>query len=307
MAARGRRHRRRTVVSLIGLAASGARVATPVSEAFYEAAYTFGYGYNIVNVTLVDIRAWDTLGEISVLVVAATGVASLIFIRRRYSELPTRPSVEADTSTAGRMTWLRGRGDAVTVASLDHLRGGHPAALPGDDRGLAVSADRRPQRPGGGFAGGLVAGMALIIRYLAGGSRELDEAAPVDAGRVLGAGLLLAGLSALAPVLVGGRIVQSLRPRASTSAVPGQLLTPLGPAHAAGRRSHLVTSVFFDIGVYLVVIGVMLDLARSLGSGIDQHEAEDRTPAPQSTLRSRATAATGGTRAPVVTRREAAG
>ena len=43
--------------------------------------------------------------------------------------------------------------------------------------------------PGGGFAGGLVAGMALIIRYLAAGSEELDEAAPVDAGRVLGSGL----------------------------------------------------------------------------------------------------------------------
>ena len=79
------------VVSLIGPGRSGARVATPVSEAFYDAAYTFGYGKNIVNVTLVDIRAWDTLGEISVLVVAATGVASLIFIRSRYSELPTRP------------------------------------------------------------------------------------------------------------------------------------------------------------------------------------------------------------------------
>ncbi len=42
---------------------------------------------------------------------------------------------------------------------------------------------------------------------------------------------------------------------------------------------HLVTSVFFDVGVYLVVVGVMLDLARSLGSGIDTHEAEDRAPA----------------------------
>ena len=34
--------------------------------------------------------------------------------------------------------------------------------------------------PGGGFAGGLVAGMALIIRYLAAGRHELDEAAPID-------------------------------------------------------------------------------------------------------------------------------
>ncbi|MEK8107528.1 hydrogen gas-evolving membrane-bound hydrogenase subunit E [Micromonospora sp. M12] len=32
-----------------------------------------GYGRNVVNVTLVDIRAWDTMGELAVLVVAATG------------------------------------------------------------------------------------------------------------------------------------------------------------------------------------------------------------------------------------------
>ena len=36
--------------------------------------------------------------------------------------------------------------------------------------------------PGGGFAGGLVAGLALSVRYLAGGRYELGEAAPVDAG-----------------------------------------------------------------------------------------------------------------------------
>ena len=42
----------------------GSRVATPVSEPFHETAESFGYGNNIVNVILVDIRAWDTLGEI---------------------------------------------------------------------------------------------------------------------------------------------------------------------------------------------------------------------------------------------------
>src|SRR5690606_23552263 len=40
-------------------------------------------GYNIVNVALVDIRAWDTIGEISVLMAAATGIASLIFVSHR--------------------------------------------------------------------------------------------------------------------------------------------------------------------------------------------------------------------------------
>ena len=50
------------------------RQAAPISTAFPEPAVSYGGGRNVVNVTLVDIRAWDTMGEISVLVVAATGV-----------------------------------------------------------------------------------------------------------------------------------------------------------------------------------------------------------------------------------------
>ena len=42
--------------------------------------------------------------------------------------------------------------------------------------------------PGGGFAGGLTAGLALVLRYLAGGRYELGETLPVDAGKLLGAG-----------------------------------------------------------------------------------------------------------------------
>jgi multicomponent Na+:H+ antiporter subunit A len=298
-----------TVVSVVYLAA-GARVATPVSEAFYDAAYAFGYGKNIVNVTLVDIRSWDTMGEISVLVVAATGVASLIFIRRRYTEIEPppgagrprrrsfrRPESVQTANTQGRMTWLRGTEQlspikrsiifevitrllfpVMILTSLFFLFSGH-------------------NNPGGGFAGGLVAGLALTIRYLAGGRYELDEAAPVDAGVVLGAGLMTSGFSMLGPVLVGGRIGQSFdivinAPYLSYLPTPWGVVTLLG-------EIHLVTSLIFDIGVYLVVVGVMLDLARSLGAGIDQHEEEDRTPAPQrqdgSGLRARAAAIRAGT------------
>src|SRR5690606_29752461 len=67
----------------LAMVAAGSRVAIPVSVVFPEEAYEYGYGKNIVNVTLVDIRAWDTMGELSVLLVAATGVASLVFIRAR--------------------------------------------------------------------------------------------------------------------------------------------------------------------------------------------------------------------------------
>ena len=34
---------------------------------------------------------------------------------------------------------------------------------------------------------------------------------------------------------------------------------------------HLVSSVLFDVGVYLVVVGLVLDLLRALGSHIDRH------------------------------------
>ena len=71
----------------------GARTALPVSLEFPQLAYEGGGGLNVVNVTLVDIRAWDTFGEISVLALAATGVASLIFVRGRGARLARADSV----------------------------------------------------------------------------------------------------------------------------------------------------------------------------------------------------------------------
>ena len=39
---------------------------------------------------------------------------------------------------------------------------------------------------------------------------------------------------------------------------------------------HLVTSTLFDIGVYLIVVGLVLDVLRSLGAEIDRHQDADR-------------------------------
>jgi multicomponent Na+:H+ antiporter subunit A len=109
--------------------------------------------------------------------------------------------------------------------------------------------------PGGGFAGGLVAGLALLVRYLAGGRYELDEAAPIDAGVLVGTGLVIATGSGLVPLAFGGTVLQS--------AVVDLYLPLLG-------KVHLVSSLVFDVGVYLVVVGLLLDLLRSLGAGIDR-------------------------------------
>ena len=108
--------------------------------------------------------------------------------------------------------------------------------------------------PGGGFAAGLVAGLALAVRYLAGERDELRAAAPIMPGLLLGAGLFLSAGTGLASLAFGGDVLQSW--------IFDLHLPLVGDV-------HVVTSVFFDVGVYLVVIGLILDILRSLGSGLD--------------------------------------
>ncbi|MER7456044.1 Na+/H+ antiporter subunit A [Micromonospora sp. NPDC126480] len=244
------------VAAGLAVAAGTARTAPAVSDEFPEAAVTEGYGRNVVNVTLVDIRAWDTMGELAVLVVAATGVASLVFLRGRTGPRPRRPDPSAGPEQPGQGVWLRGGSTlserrrslvlevvtrlifhTVVVFSLFLLFSGHNA-------------------PGGGFSGGLVAGLALAVRYLAGGRDELAEAAPVSAGVVLGAGLGVSVGAGVVALLVGAPVLSSTKV---------DLWLPLI------GDFYVVTSLFFDVGVYLVVVGLVLDILRSLGAEVDRH------------------------------------
>ena len=65
----------------MALASAGSRTEPSVSRAMSEQAHPEGDGRNVVNVILVDIRGLDTLGEITVLVVAAIGITSLARVR----------------------------------------------------------------------------------------------------------------------------------------------------------------------------------------------------------------------------------
>ncbi|MFC0096668.1 Na+/H+ antiporter subunit A [Micromonospora marina] len=237
--------------------AAGSRTAVPVSVGFPAEAVSYGGGKNVVNVTLVDIRAWDTMGEIAVLVVAATGVASLIFRRSRALDL--RSGIPgAGRQQSSRPRWLTSGATSrqqsvilqvvtrllfhtILLFSIYLLFSGHNA-------------------PGGGFAAGLVAGLGLAVRYLAGGRTELNGAAPVDAGLVLGAGLFVAVGTGVVAMLLGGEFLQS--------ATLDFHLPVLG-------HVHFVTSVFFDVGVYLIVVGLVLDILRSLGTEMDRQEEVD--------------------------------
>jgi multicomponent Na+:H+ antiporter subunit A len=69
------------LMSLLTLAAAGTALQAPISDYFGEWAYLKAHGRNIVNVILVDFRALDTLGEITVIAVAAIGVYALLGLR----------------------------------------------------------------------------------------------------------------------------------------------------------------------------------------------------------------------------------
>ncbi len=252
-------------VTTLACFAMAARTGTPIAELLPDAAYYRGHGANTVNVLLVDIRAWDTLGEVSVLLVAATGVASLVFRHRRFGAAPRVSDADqrdiggmpdiAISPAAGDVTWLRGSDlraprhrslvlevatrlifPLIMVLSAYFFFAGH-------------------NTPGGGFAGGLTAGLALVLRYLAGGRYELGETLPLDAGKILGVGLGLSASTALASLLVGAPVL--------SSALIQIDVPVLGTV-------KFVTALFFDLGVYLIVVGLVLDVLRSLGARVDE-------------------------------------
>lgn len=254
-------------VTTLAVYAMAARTGAGIAELLPDAAYYRGQGANTVNVLLVDIRAWDTMGEIMVLLVAATGVASLVFRHRRFGAAPRvstaagQPDigpVGAYSPAIGDVTWLRGSEmrdprhrslvlevatrvifPLIMVLSIYFFFAGH-------------------NTPGGGFAGGLTAGLALVLRYLAGGRYELGETLPLDAGKILGTGLGLSAGTAVASILLGAP--------ALSSAVLQFDLPVFG-------HVKLVTALFFDLGVYLIVVGLVLDVLRSLGARVDVETA----------------------------------
>ena len=269
-------------MAMIAVVAAGARIHEPVSNQWSELAYSIGHGQNIVNVALVDLRGWDTMGELSVLVLAATGVASLVFVTARGDLLSQTRSSLRQKLPKGSRRRVRHRPlvettDGLRIETAENsanqrawLVGG--TTMASESRSMILEVIVRilfhtiivisiyllfagHNLPGGGFAGGLVAGLALVMRYVAGGRYELGIAAPTDAGRMLGLGMLVAVSTAAAPMLFG------LNPL--TRAVWEAEIPVIG-------HIEFVTSTFFDIGVYLVVIGLVLDVLRSLGAEVDR-------------------------------------
>ena len=105
-------------------------------------------------------------------------------------------------------------------------------------------------QPGGGFVGGLLAGSAITLRYIAGGIDEVRGRSRFRPWTVLGAGLLLAAGTAAVPLLAGGGVLEV-----------GFASLDL-PAHRHGQVS---SALVFDTGVYLAVVGMVLMAFEAFG------------------------------------------
>ncbi len=99
---------------------------------------------------------------------------------------------------------------------------------------------RGHDQPGGGFIGGLVASLAFAVLSLARGPMAAARTLRVAPTVLVGAGLLLAVASGLPGMIGGGAYLTHLWWE------PGGWLPKLG------------TTLVFDIGVYLVVLGAVL-------------------------------------------------
>jgi len=108
---------------------------------------------------------------------------------------------------------------------------------------------RGHNEPGGGFVGGLVAAVAYALYSIAYGIESARRVLPVDPRLLIGLGLLAAGASGALALVPGNSYLTSLWATVRLS---------------AGNELHLGTPLLFDVGVYLVVVGVTLTIVFSL-------------------------------------------
>lgn len=104
--------------------------------------------------------------------------------------------------------------------------------------------------PGGGFIAGLVAGIAIVLRYIAGGQRGVRAVIRVRPEGLLGVGLSVAVLTGIFGWVWGEAFLESAK---------FEIEVPvLGVVKAT-------SALPFDIGVFLVVVGVALAMIAALG------------------------------------------
>jgi multicomponent K+:H+ antiporter subunit A len=206
---------------------------TSISEFFLTNSKPGAGGTNVVNVILVDFRGFDTLGEITVLGIAALGIYAML---RNVTITP--PSTDGLGNP-----WTR---DAYPIMLQQIARPMLPLAL-------MVSAYiflRGHNLPGGGFIAGLITAIALILQYVANGMTWTQQRITVKYHNVIGLGLLFA-------VIAGAGSLAFSYPFLTSTF--GYITWPVV------GKFEVASALVFDLGVYLTVIGATLLALVSIG------------------------------------------
>src|SRR5688572_16136162 len=243
-----------------GLAALAYAVMTrplpeSVSRFFVERAYSEGGGTNVVNVILVDFRGFDTLGEITVLAAVAIAAYSLLRRFRPAGESieppPQQQSQSVETASDDMLVprvWMRVLFAAIVVFAFYLLFRGHDL-------------------PGGGFAAGIVFAIGVILQYMAGGTRWIEERLELQPVLLMGLGIGIAGLTGVGAWFFGHAFLTSHVAHVSVPLI-GEVPLP--------------SAFLFDIGVFLLVVGatslVLIAIAHQTlrAHRIEREQREDR-------------------------------
>jgi len=241
--------RRRDLVLAVGIGAGLAALSyalmtrqAPLSLSPYYLAHALpqGGGRNVVNVILVDFRAFDTLGEITVLGIVGLSVYALL---RRF-----RPPLESIAAPAQQRRGVEADIDAATDGNaLPHFLL-VPAVLVRLLLPVAIVFAchlflRGHNEPGGGFVAGLVVAIALIAQYMVSGTRWVEVRLDLQPVRWVAVGLLLAVATGLGSLLLGYPFMTTHTAHVALPIV-GEL--------------HLPSAAMFDLGVFAVVVGSTL-------------------------------------------------
>ncbi|MCF5707645.1 monovalent cation/H+ antiporter subunit A [Pseudomonas syringae] len=221
-----------------------------ISSFYLSRALPEGGGTNVVNVMLVDFRGFDTFGEITVLAAVAMTVFALL---RRFR--PPKESIALPTQQ--RLLARDVVTDLINPRSASDTALGFmmvPAALVRLLLPIAFIVSmylfmRGHNQPGGGFVAGLVMSVAFILQYMVAGTQWVEAQMSLRPLRWMGTGLLCAVLTGAGSMALGYPFM--------TTHTAHLHLPVLGDLHFA-------SALFFDVGVYAVVVGATLLILTAL-------------------------------------------
>ncbi|MGY2315953.1 MULTISPECIES: monovalent cation/H+ antiporter subunit A [unclassified Pseudomonas] len=238
-------------MALLSYAMLTRQTPNDISSFYLSRALPEGGGSNVVNVMLVDFRGFDTLGEITVLGAVALTVYALLRRFRPSKESMELPAQQRQLAPDVATDLINPRQASDTALGFMMV----PAVLVRLLLPIALVVSfylfmRGHNQPGGGFVAGLVMSVAFILQYMVAGTQWVEAQMSLRPMRWMGFGLLSATLTGLGALLAGYPFLTTHTWHFS--------LPVLGDIHVA-------SALFFDVGVYAMVVGSTLLMLTALG------------------------------------------